>query len=180
MPAAPELRRLVRSRESSLRWRAKGRTATDLALARMLLAESAGDADRAELLAGAEDALAAGLGLAPMNPYGWIRLVHIGVSSRRAPAQIAPALGLAIHTGPREHRLDMRVVEAGLYAWSALDARDRELVAGRVRRAWAAAALDAVAAAARVGRTDRLAGLVGLRADRPGRAPHRRPGSGPR
>ena len=170
-PDAADLRRLIRSREASLRWRGKGRTATDLALARMLLAESTGDAQRAGLLARAEDALAAGLGLAPMNPYGWIRLARIGAASRRAAAEVAPALGLAIHTGPREYRLRMHVVEAGLRAWAALDARDRELVAVRARQAWDADPLGTAAAAARVGRTDRLAGLLDLQA---GRALHPR------
>lgn len=170
-PDAPDLRRLIRSRESSLRWRAKGRTATDLALARMLLAEATGDAERAALLARAEDALSAGLGLAPMNPYGWIRLARLGMESRREAAEVAPALGLAIHTGPREDRLRVHVLEAGLWAWGALDARDRELVAVRARQAWDADPLGTAAAAARVGRTERLAGLLDLPA---GRALHPR------
>lgn len=159
-PGAPNLRRLIRSREASLRWRAKGRTATDLALARMMLGEGRAGAERAEPLVLAEEALVRGLGLAPMNPYGWMRLAWIRMAQRRPAGEVAPALGLAVHTGPREERMNPLVAEAGLYAWSALDAGDRDRVADRVRQAWRTDALGAAAAAARVGRTALLARLV--------------------
>ena len=179
-PDRDRLRRLAATREASLAWRGKGRTATDLALARMMLARAAGDAgERARHVAGAREALVAGLGLAPMNPYGWIRLVRIGMEAGHRPEEIAPALGFAMHTGPRERRLRMLVAEAGLYAWRALDPTDRAAVAGRVRRAWRENALRTAAAAARAGRTALLARLVGLAAPGPGAIPQPAPDPDP-
>lgn len=160
-PGAPALRRLIRSREASLDWRETGRTAAELALARMMLAERGGaGVHGARETALAEAALVKGLGLAPMNPYGWVRLARVRTAQRRPAAEVAPVLGLAIHTGPREARLRRHVVEAGLYAWSALDRTGRGAVAARVREAWAADAQRTSALAAGVGRTGLLARIV--------------------
>ena len=160
-PAAPALRRLIRSREISMAWRETARAATDLALARMMLGErGAGAEPPGRQLALAEAELVKGLGLAPMNPYGWMRLVRVRMTLRHPGGEIAPALGLAIHTGPRETRLEPLVVQAGLQVWSALGRGDRDRVGDRVRRAWRADALRASALAAGVGRTDLLARLV--------------------
>ena len=161
-PGVPALQRLIRSREASIGWREKGRTATDLALARMVLGERGAAAERPRQLALAEEALAKGLGLAPMNPYGWIRLVLIRMENGRPVAEIAPLLSLALNSGPREDRLLMPMVEAGLHVWKHLDHGDRNLLADRVRRAWRNDALRTAAAAARAGRTDLLARLAGL------------------
>ena len=158
----PALRRLIRSREASIGWREKGRTGTDLALARMVLGEQGVAAERDEQLALAEEALTKGLGLAPMNPYGWMRLVRIRMANGGSAAGIAPLLSLAVNSGPREGRLLMPVVEAGLHAWNHLDRNDRSLVADRVRLAWRTGALRTAAAAARVGQTALLARLAGL------------------
>lgn len=165
-PGVEALRILIRSREARLRWHETGRAAAELGLARMLLAESGGaGVDRATQLVLAEAALARGLGLAPMNPYGWMRLVRVGMASERPGAAIAPALGLAIHTGPREPRLRWLVVEAGLYAWSALGPGDRNVIAGRVRDAWGSDPSRTAALAAGVGRTELLGRLVLHRGD---------------
>lgn len=160
-PGAPALRRLIRSREVSMVWRETARTATDLALARMMLGErGARAAPFGSPLALAEAELVKGLGLAPMNPYGWMRLVRVRTGLRLADGEIAPSLGLAIHTGPREARLEPLVVQAGLQFWGALDRGDRDRVADRVRRAWRTDALRTSALAAGVGRTSLLARLV--------------------
>ena len=172
-PATADLRRLIRSREASLGWREKGRTATDLGLARMMLAERAGGAERATQLALALDALETGLGLAPMNPYGWTRLALVRMSHGRPASDVAPALSLAVHAGPREAGLRMSVIQAGLYAWSALEPGDRALVGERVRQAWRTDALGTAAAAAGVERTALLARLVGLVGSGSSRTRHR-------
>ena len=165
-PGAGALRTLVRSREARLRWRETGRAAAELGLARMLLAESGGTGvDVATETALAEAALVRGLRLAPMNPYGWMRLVRVRIARGRPGAAIAPALGLAIHTGPRETRLRWLVVEAGLYAWGALGPGDRSVIAGRVRDAWGSDPLRTAALAAGVGRTELLGHLVLRRGD---------------
>lgn len=159
-PGAAALRRLIRSREASMAWREKGRTATDLALARMLLGERGSGAERGEQFALAEEALAKGLGLAPMDPYGWMRMAWIGMAARRSAGEVAPALSLAINCGPHENRMIMLAVETGLYAWGGLAPSDRDLVADRVRQAWRSDALRTAEIAARAGRTDLLARLV--------------------
>lgn len=158
----PALQRLIRSREASIGWREKGRTATDLALARMVLGERGAAAERDRQLALAEEALAKGLALAPMNPYGWMRLVLIRMGNGRPAAEIAPLLSLAVNSGPREDRLLMPMVEAGLHVWNRLGRGDRNLVADRVRLAWRTDALRTAAAAARAGQTELLARLAGL------------------
>ena len=158
----PALQRLIRSREASIGWREKGRTATDLALARMVLGEQGAAAERDGQLALAEEALTKGLALAPMNPYGWMRLVLIRMEDGRPAAEVAPLLRLAVNSGPREDRLLLPMVEAGLHVWSHLGRGDRNLVADRVRRAWRNDALRTAAVAARAGQTELLARLVGL------------------
>ena len=159
---AGALRGLIRSREASLEWREKGRTWTDLALARILLGERGTDSKRDAQLARAEDALARGLGLSPMNPHVWMRLVLVRMMSERPAAEIAPPLGLALATGPHEDRMDALAVEAGLLCWSELDAQDRDSVARRVREAWRRDAPGTAAVATRLGRAPLLARLVGL------------------
>ncbi len=161
-PGVESLRILARSREAGLRWRETGRAATELGLAHMLLAETdgAGTVDRAGAIVRAETALVGGLGLAPMDPYGWMRLVRVRMARGHPADAVAPALGLAIHTGPREARLRWLTVEAGLYAWSALDPDDRNAIAGRVRDAWASDPVRIAALAAGVGRTALLSRLV--------------------
>lgn len=159
-PGAPALQRLVRSREASLRWRETGRAATDLALARMMLAEGLTGAERAGQIALAAEALVRGLGLAPMSPHGWMRLAWVGMAQLRPAGEVAPVLSLAVHTGPREERMFPLAAQAGLHAWSSLDPGDRDLVADRIRRAWRTDALGTAAAAARLGQTALLARLV--------------------
>ena len=161
-PGVPALQRLIRSREASIGWREKGRTATDLALARMVLGERGAAAERDRQRALAEEALTRGLALAPMNPYGWMRLVLIRMEDGRPAAEVAPLLSLAVSSGPREDRLLLPMVEAGLHVWNHLGRGDRNLVADRVRRAWRSDALRTAASAARTGQTELLARLVGL------------------
>lgn len=162
---APALRRLQRSRERAAAWRADGRARSDLALARLMLAEYGGAERRAKHLAHAETALAEGLAAAPMNPYGWLRLVQVR-TIRCAPANdITPALRLALRSGPHEDRRDallLLALEAGLRGWTDLDPRERALIAHKAREAWRRDATAAAAAAVRAGGTDRLARLLGF------------------
>lgn len=159
---APALRRLIRSRERSLEWRETGRGHADLALARMVLGELGTRAEHTEQFTLAQTSLVRCLGLAPMNPFAWMRLVRVRMAHGHLASEIAEALNLALDTGPREDRMQMLVVEAGLHAWSALDDTDRDRVADRVRRAWRQDALYTAAIARRTGRTPLLARLVGL------------------
>ncbi len=160
----PALRALVRSREAAARWRRAGRAYTDIALGRVLLTEYADAAGRRENLALAERALGSGLGLAPMNPYGWMRLVQVRTMRGAPAADISAPLRLALHSGPHEDRLDamlLLTLEAGLKAWDDLDGAQRRLIAGKAREAWRRDARAAAAAAVRAGRTEVLARLLG-------------------
>ena len=162
---APALREFIRSRESAARWRRAGRTYTDVALGRVLLTGYADDSEREENLALAETALARGLGMAPMDPYGWMRLVQAR-TMRGAPApEIAPPLRLALRSGPHEDRryaMQLLMLEAGLQVWDDLDGAERRLIGEKAREAWRRDSVAAAAAAVRAGRTELLARLLGF------------------
>ena len=162
---APALRGFIRSREAAAQWRRSARAYTDLALGRVLLTEYEDASRRRENLALAERALARGLGLAPMDPYGWMRLVQVRTMRGASAAEIAPPLRLALRSGPHEDRRDamlLLTLEAGLRAWDELDGSQRRLIADKAREAWRRNARAAAAAAVRAGETERLASLLGF------------------
>lgn len=157
-PAA--LRQLIRSREASLAWRETGRAAKELGLAHLMLAEAVPEGGRAQGYALAERALLRGLALAPMDPYAWTRLLVVRMSQARPPREIAPALAMALASGPNERRLFGPTAKAALYGWEVLDASDRRAAGERVRAAWRADPLGTASAAVALGRTELLAELV--------------------
>ena len=162
---APELRGFVRSREAAARWRETASLHNDIALGRLILGEFLDPTRRARNLAESELSLTNGLGLAPMDPYGWMRLVQAR-SARGAPvSEIAQPLRLALRTGPHEdrrHAMLLLMVEAGLAAWDELDDDERGLIGQKARTAWGRDALGTAAAAVRAGRSVVLAGLLGF------------------
>lgn len=161
----PTLHRLVRSRRCAGRWRDASRIWTDIGLGHLMLA-GLGDVERHhDNLALAENALTTGLALAPMNPHGWMRLVHVRTIRGQPASDISQPLQLALHTGPHEDRHDamlLLTLEAGLRAWSDLSHGERRLIADKARKAWRRDARAAAAAAARAGKTARLARLLGF------------------
>ena len=162
---APALREFVRSRESAAHWRRTGRTYTDIALGHVLLIEFADATRHRENLALAEAALARGLGLAPMDHYGWMRLVHVRTLRGASAPDISAPLRLALRSGPHEDRRDallLLTLEAGLRVWDDLDGSERRLIAVKAREAWRRDARAAAAAAVRAGHTERLARLLGF------------------
>lgn len=162
---APALHGIIRSREAAARWRRDARAFTDLALGRVLLTGYEGASRRSENLALAEAALASGLGLAPMNPYGWMRLVQVRTMRGASAADISAPLRLALLSGPHEDRREamlLLTLEAGLRVWGDLDRSHRQLIAYKAREAWRRNAPAAAAAAVRAGETERLARLLGF------------------
>lgn len=158
------LREFIRSREFAAQWRRSARAHTEIALGRVLLTGHGGPGQRRDNLALAETALATGLGLAPMDPYGWMRLVQVRTMRGAAAPDIAAPLRLALRSGPHEDRRDamlLLTLEAGLRVWDRLDDSQRRLIAEKAREAWRRDALSAAAAAVRAGRTELLAGLIG-------------------
>ena len=174
---AAALRVVVRSRELSLLWHERGRTWTDLGLAHMLLAERGAVPERDTHHGLTERALLRGLALAPMNPYGWMRLVEGRMALGRSAEDIVPAFTLALDTGPREDRMLPITVEAGLHLWTVLDRDDRDRVAGKVRQAWRQDPLGTAALARRGGQTTLLARLVQDRLAPRGEDGHRHSGN---
>ena len=165
--AIPEsvLRDLVRSRQAAADWRAAGRAHLDIALLRLMLGETGEAAVRSKQLERAEAALTKGLARAPMDPYGWMRLVQVHTLRVRPVADIAPALRIALFSGPHEDRRDamlLLTLTAGLRVWDDLNDQERHLIAGKAREAWRRNALATAAAAARAGETARLAHVLGL------------------
>ena len=167
---AQALEDLIRSREASVRWRKKGRTYTDLALARMMLGEQEAPAARDGTFWHARDALTRGLAAAPTNPYAWMRLVLLRKTLASPTPEIARALSLALNTGARGGRLLFPGVEVGLRAWNGLDAADRNLVADMVTRAWTRDPLPVVEMAREAGQLPLLARLLELDRGGDGRA----------
>lgn len=158
------LRRFVRSRESAAQWRRTAGAYTDIALGRLILGEYRDAGQRREELTEMEVLLTKGLGLAPMDPYGWMRLVQVRMALGAAASDIAPALQLALRSGPHEdrrHAMLLLMVEAGLLVWEELDTEERRLIDEKANVAWGRDARGAAGAAARAGRPDLLAGLLG-------------------
>lgn len=159
-PGPTALRRLIRSREASLAWRETGRTAKELGLARMVLAESAPAAERARQYALAERTLLRGLALAPVDPYAWTRLALVRIALARPPEEVAHTLGPALASGPNEEALFRATARMALYGWEALGDEGRRRAGGRVRAAWRTDPVGTASDAAALGRTELLADIV--------------------
>lgn len=157
-----DVERLVRSRKASAQWRQTASSHTELALGRLILGELE-DGEFRPIQA--EISLREGLGLAPMDPYGWMRLVQLRQESGAPAAEVAAPLRLALRSGPHEdrrHAMLLLMVEAGLMAWDELDGAERALIGEKARAAWARDVPRTAAAAVRTGRADVLAGLLGF------------------
>lgn len=162
---APALREFIRSRESAARWRRTARTYTDIALGHVLLTEDANASQRRENLALAEAALARGLGLAPMDHYGWMRLVQVRTMHGASAPDVSAPLRLALLSGPHEDRRDamlLLTLEAGLRVWDDLDGSERRLIEDKAREAWRRDARAAASTAVRAEKTQLLARLLGF------------------
>lgn len=161
----PALRRFVRSREAAAQWRSTAGAYTDMALGRLILAAAPERRTPPPDFEETEALLARGLGLAPMNPYGWMRLVQVRTVRGAAAADVAPPLRLALRSGPHEdrrHAMLLLMVEAGLGAWRELNGPERRLIEAKARAAWARDPRRATAIAVRAGRADLLASLLGF------------------
>ncbi len=160
-----DLHHLIQSRESAKRWRHTASQHADIALGRLILGEfpDAGCSD--DYLVEVETSLTRSLGLAPMNPYGWMRLVQVRYAREAAPSEIAPPLRLALRSGPHEDRryyMLLLMLETGLGAWNQLHDDERDLIADKARHSWSRDARGTARVAVRAGRADLLADILGL------------------
>ena len=160
-----DLRRFIRSREAAAQWRSTARAYTDIALGRLILGGPPGRRTPRPESGDVEALLTKGLGLAPMNPYGWMRLAQVRMAREAAGPDIAPPLRLALRSGPHEdrrHAMLLLMVEAGLGAWNELNGPERRLIEAKANAAWERDARGAAAAAVRAGRAELLARLLGF------------------
>ncbi len=160
-----DLHRLVQSREAATRWRQTASQHADIAVGRLILDEFPGPGRPDGHLMEVETSLTRSLNLAPMNPYGWMRLVQARSAGGADPSEIAPPLRLALRSGPHEdrrHAMLLLVVETGLSVWEQLHDDERGLIADKARHSWSRDARGTARAAARAGRADLLASILGL------------------
>ncbi len=160
-----DLERLIRSREAAVLWRPTARRHTDIALGRMILGEyqTMGPADRS--LMEVETELTKGLGSAPMNPYGWMRLVQARSALGAASSEKVSPLRLALRSGPHEdrrHSMLLLLVETGLETWSELQESERALIVEKARHSWNRDVRGTARAAIRADRADLLASMLGF------------------
>lgn len=160
-----DLRSLIHSRKMSAKWREMPTTYTDISLGYLILENYLSHEDYPGNLQQAEGALGNGLALAPMNPYGWMRLVQIRKIRGAPVAQVAEPFRLALKSGHNEdkrHMMLLLIVETGLDVWDELDEQEREIIAQKAQRAWDRDPRRTATLAVRTGRSDLLAELLGL------------------
>ena len=159
------LRRLVQSREAAMRWRQTAGRHADIALGRLILGEFPGPDQTDDHLVEVETSLTRSLSLAPMNPYGWMRLVQARYACGAVPSDIAPPLRLALRSGPHEdrrHAMLLLMVETSLGVWDQLLDDERGLIADKARYSWNRDARGTARAAGRADRADLLADILEL------------------
>lgn len=141
--ADADLETLIAAREKALLWAASGRFLTDLALARLVLAQNANANANLDQKVDLKQAATAvkflrdGLAKAPANPYAWTRLAYAELISGAPPARVATALRPALRLAPYDPRLFLIRLDIGFFVWPALDADDRALIYDQIRMTWA-------------------------------------------
>lgn len=133
-----EVETLIASQESSLFWGETGRKWTDLGLAQLLMAEQmvSDKPVRQSYITVAIVSLQKGLGLAPANPFAWMRLAYAEVLKEGPSRATASALIMSMLTAPFEPRLLFLRLELSFRTWSYFQSEDREMVFEQIRYAW--------------------------------------------
>lgn len=84
----------------------------------------------------AREATVKGLGLSPVDPFGWLRLATIDNLLQADPRLILQSLRLSIYAGPVEPELLIRRLTLGLIHQKAWDAEMRRLLHAQIGFAW--------------------------------------------
>ncbi len=136
--SARDLEILIVSRERALAWVEAGRVQTDLALARLVLAEASGEDGAYERagLARAIESLRAGLARAPARPYAWTRLALAELEAGGPSPALAKPLEMALITARYTPRLLFVRLDLCLVAWPYFGSDAREMVYEQVRITW--------------------------------------------
>jgi hypothetical protein len=162
-----ELMILANAQEAGRFWLADGRLRTDLGLAYLLIAEKLPrtDPNVNAYLQRAIDALAAGLGRAPANPYAWARLAYAEALVRGWSPLAVSSLRMALITAPYEPRLLWSRLRMSFLAWPELSREDRELVSQQIRYAWQADPAELVRLAVELKQVDQVRAALLLSPD---------------
>lgn len=160
-----ELQRFIDSYEASATWKETAKTRTDIALGYLILVNYLDLDHRSGSLLLADASLRRGLALAPMNPYGWMRLVQIR-KARKAPLKnIADPFKISLKSGhheDRHHEMLLLMVETGLEVWSQLGDEERTIISRKARKAWERDPRRTATLAVRIERSELLSTLLGF------------------
>ncbi len=159
-----ELQSLVDTRKASAKWRDVKKTHMDISLGYLIL-ENYLNKDGDDNLQQAERSLIKALTLAPMSPYGWMRLAQVRNMLDAPASQIAGPLKLALKSGQNEdrrHFMLLLMVETGLEVWDELNDQEREIIANKTQKAWERDPRRTATLATRMGRSELLARILEL------------------
>ena len=160
-----ELRHLIRSLETASQWRKTADIYYELSLGYLILGNYIDSENHLKNLDLVEEALNQGLVLAPMNPYGWMRLVQVRKKQGASVSEIARPLQLMIRSGSHEtprHAMLLLMIETGLQVWNELNDYERGIITQKAQAGWNRDPRGTARVAVRVERSDLLASLLGL------------------
>ena len=133
-----QLETLINSRERALVWVESGRVRTDLALAKLLLAQQRTVNQQPDegLVDQAKAELRQGLLFSPARPHAWTRLAFSELQAGGDARQAVAALRMALRVAPYEPGVMFVRLEVGLRLWWSLDPELREQLGEQIRMAW--------------------------------------------
>lgn len=115
-----------------------GGTYINLGLAKMLKSEVAENTpiESKNLIASAKSDLEKGLAIAPLNPYGWIRLAHTIMLLEGPSRLVVNALKASIQAAYYEPQIMHSRLEYCFLNWDYFSEEDREIVYQQLLNAW--------------------------------------------
>ena len=128
------LSKFASTRRGSLKWTSSGQQRVELGLALLRQAER-NQVDRKFLLQKAITHLRSGLSMKPANSPAWLWLAEAELLRGGAPAAVARAVEMSIHTAPLDHRYYMKRLQISLLSWPELNLNGRQAVANQVHYA---------------------------------------------
>ncbi len=132
-----KLRILIKSQNHGLKWMETSRRWTDLAQAKILLANATKDREeRRKLYSEAEEALQRGLDISPSSPFAWTRLAYIDLVLNGLSPSVARELRMALTVAPFSPRLLFPRLQLVFVSWSQFDRSDRAVILDQIRLAW--------------------------------------------
>lgn len=136
--SAEELDTLIENQTTALHVDPSAESWSNLSLALAVKARSLPptNPDGQSLLSSSEDALRQSLGLAPLNPFAWIRLALIEQANGKPENDILKFWRFSELVGPSEPKLAIPRAELALTYWDELTPEDRRQLFSNLRQAW--------------------------------------------